>query len=252
MKKIITIARLIAIALCAVLAAALLCGCVTVDFSSLARGGLTGSGSRETYSFSVGQVTDIKVELYCNVEYYSAPSDTVTLEIQPNLREYVSVEESGGVLTVRTTRKINWTGKAPVLTVGSSVLSSVTITGAGDFTAHDTIKADSFKLRMDGAGTGVAEVDVGNLSVNLAGAGSFTLSGKADSADFVLAGAGDVEALPLQTRDAVINLSGVGTVRLSCSDSLNISAGGLGTVEYIGSPSINMNRGGLVSISKVG
>jgi len=243
---------IIALVLCAALAAALLTGCVTVSFSPLSGGGVTGRGSRETYSYSVGEITDIRVELYCNVEYYSAPSDTVTLEIQSNLRDYVKVEESGGVLTVRTSRRINWTGKAPVLTVSSPALSNVSIAGAGEFTAHDTIKTDSFRFRMDGAGTGNADLDVGSLSVNMAGAGSFRLSGNADSADFVIAGAGEIDALPLQTRDAMINLSGVGTVKLGCSGSLDISAGGVGTVEYIGSPSINMNRGGLVSVSKVG
>jgi hypothetical protein len=215
-------------------------------------GGLVGVGDLENYTFSVGEITDINIELYCDVYYYSDPMDTVTLEIQPNLRDYIFVEESGGVLTVRATRSINWVGKTPVLTVGSSTLNSLSLLGAGAFTANDTIIADSFTLKMAGAGKGVAELDVGSLSVNKTGAGSFEFRGRADTADLKLAGAGTIDALPLQTHYATVNLSGVGIVRLGCSESLSIDAGGMGSVEYRGSPNVQLNKDGLVSVKKVG
>jgi len=252
MKRITSIARHIAFALCAALSATLFSGCVSVNFSPLWGDGVTGSGSLEAYNFSVGEITDIKVQLHCDINYYSSPSDTVKLEIQPNLCEYISVEESGGVLTVRATRNINWSGKTPVLTVGASTLNSLSLAGAGVFTAHDTITADSFALSVDGAGKGIAELDVINLSVNMTGAASFELRGRADVADINLAGAGTAEALSLQTRDATINISGVGTVKLSCSENLSINAGGMGTVEYKGSPSVSLDNDGLVSVKKVG
>jgi hypothetical protein len=77
------------------------------------------------------------------------------------------------------------------------------------------------------------------------------LSGKADRADISMAGAGRMDALELQTRSASINLAGVGTVRISCSDDLSVVAGGVGTVEYRGSPALDLTRGGLVTIRQV-
>ena len=245
--------KLLLLIICAALAAVFTTGCVSVNLApGLAGGGISGKGDAETYTWDVGEITEINVTLYCDIDYYSAPSDKVTLEIQPNLRDYVVVEESGGVLTVRSTRNINWSGKAPVLTVSTPALSRLSLAGAGAFTAHDTITADSFTLRMDGAGSGSADLDVSDLSITMAGAGSFKLSGKADTAKFEMNGAGSVDALSLDTRDATVNLSGVGTVKLSCSDNLRIDAGGLGTVEYKGSPSLDLNRGGMVTVTKVG
>jgi hypothetical protein len=168
-----------------------------------------------------------------------------------NLLDYIVVEESGGVLTVRSTRSINVSNNPPVLTVSSPELKNVSLAGAGVFTANDTIVTEGFTLRLDGAGTGKANLDVDSLSVHMAGAGSFDLSGRADTADFRLAGAGEINALSLQTRDATVNLAGVGAVKLSCSDNLSIIAGGVGTVEYRGSPSIDISRGGLVSVRRV-
>ena len=243
--------KVILLILCMMLSTVFLTGCVMINFSPGSYGVVQGKGVPETYTYYVGDFTEIRVELLCDIEYYSAPSDAVTLEIQPNLKEYMVVEESGGVLTVRSTKNIVWSGKAPVLTVSIPVLNKLQITGAGNFTARDTITAEKLSIRTDGAGHLYAILDVDELSIRMNGASSFELSGRADSADFDLDGAGTVDALPLQTRNATVGLSGVGTVRLSCSENLRINADGMGRVEYRGSPSVDMNTDGLISVSKV-
>ena len=241
------------IALCVLLTAVFLTGCVTVNFSPSAGRGVSGSGSMETFSFNVGEVTEIRVELLCNIVYFSAPSTTVTFDVQSNLMEHITVEESDGILTVRSNRNLNFTSTAntPVLTVSSPSLTRVSHAGAGRFTAVDRITADSFSLNITGAADSRTELDVQSLSVNLAGAGNIELSGTADNADISIAGAGRLDALELQTRTAAINLAGVGNVRISCSDSLSIVAGGVGTVEYRGTPAIDTTRGGLVTLRQV-
>jgi hypothetical protein len=207
----------------------------------------------EKFTFNVNEITEIRVEMLCNIVYHSAPSDTVTLEVQPNLMEYISVEESGGILTVRSSRNLNisGTGNTPVLTVSTPSLSRVFHAGAGRFNAVDPIIGNDLSIHIAGAADTRAELAVQNLSVNLAGAGSMELSGTADRADISMAGAGRLDALALQTRSASINLAGVGTVRISCSDDLSVSAGGVGTVEYRGSPTLDVTRGGLVTVRQV-
>jgi len=245
--------RIIVLTLCSALAFVLMAGCVSVNFSPIGGAGVAGRGNMETFTFNVNEITEIRVEMLCNIVYHSASSDTVTLEVQANLMEYISVEESGGILTVRSTRNLNitGTGNTPVLTVSSPSLSSVFHAGAGRFNAIDPITGNDFSIYIAGAAEGKAVLNVQNLSINLAGAGSLELSGSADRADISMAGAGRLDALELQTRSASINLAGVGTVRISCSDDLSVVAGGVGTVEYRGSPTIDLTRGGLVTIRQV-
>jgi len=247
--------KIVLIALCGVLAAVMLTGCITVVGPGMWWGwGPAGRGALETYSFDVGEIKEVKVELLCDILYYSEPSDSVTLEIQPNLMKHVVVTESGGVLTVRSTRNIHWTGntRTPVLSISTPSLTRVTHAGAGSFRTVDPIVADSFTLRIAGATNNSAVLDVNSLSVNMDGAGDIKLSGRADTADIDMAGAGKMDALDLQTRDAKVNLAGVGTVRIGCSESLSIVAAGVGTVEYAGSPVLDISRGGLVSVRNVG
>ena len=255
MKK-LSMKKTIALTLCIALFAVFLTGCVSINFSPMFGAGgasVSGRGSMETFAFDVGEITEIRVELLCNIVYYSAPSDTVTFEVQPNLMEYITVEESGGVLTVRSTRNINvtGTGNTPTLTVSSPSLSRVSHAGAGRFIARDTISTDKFSLNITGAADGKAHLNVSDLTVSLSGAGNFELSGVADNADINMAGAGRLDGLDLETRTASINISGVGTVSISCSDNLRIVAGGVGTVEYRGSPAVDLTRGGLVTVRQV-
>jgi len=244
------------IVLCVVLAAVMLTGCVSVSFSpnrAAVSGNISGRGNSETFTFNVSEINEIRVEMLCNIYFYSAPSDTVTFQVQPNLMDYIVVEESGGVLTVRSTRNINFQGTAntPVLTVSTPSLSRMYHAGAGKFTTFDPISGDSFSLYIAGAANGNVDLDVRNLNVTLAGAGDFELSGAAENATIDVMGAGRLNALELDTSTTSISLAGAGTVRISCSDSLNVSAAGVGTVEYRGSPTLDITRGGLVSIRQV-
>jgi len=254
-KEYMIMKRIVPIALCAVLAAVMLTGCITVAGPGVWWGwGPTGRGALETYTFNVGDIKEVKVELLCDILYYSEPSDSVTLEIQPNLMKHIVVKESDGVLTVRSTRNIRWTGNTqiPVLSISTPSLTCVTHAGAGSFRTVDPIVADSFTLRVAGATNNRAVLDVKSLSVNMDGAGDIKLSGRAETADIDMAGAGKMDALDLQTRDAKVNIAGVGTVRIGCSDNLRVVAAGVGTVEYAGSPILDVSRGGLVTVRNVG
>jgi len=228
-------------------------GCVVVSFSYSAEKGVSGKGSPEKYEIYTGEYNGIKVEGLCEIRYFAAPSNTVTLEIQPNLREYYVVEVQNGELIVRSTRKINYSSRSlsPVLTVSTPALNSLAIGGMCTFKANDKIKGNVFNLDIRGAGDGKAEFDVNILKASVSGAGSFELTGKADIAEIELSGTGELNAFSLQTREASVDLSGVGTIRISCSEKLSIDANGMGTVEYRGSPSLSLIKNGLVSIRQV-
>jgi len=225
-------------------------GCIVVSLSE--PGGINARGNQETYEIKVGSFNAIRTEGSFDIHYYAAPSDTVTLLVQPNVREYIIIEVVNNELVIRTTRRISFgSGRTPVLTVSTPVLNRVSIQGAGDFTAHDKITADSLEFIITGAGNGKAELDVNRLSIEISGAGDLNLSGRANSANFAVSGAGDVKALELQTIDSTIRLSGAGDISISCSENLNINASGAGSIRYRGSPRINQNTSGPISIRQV-
>ena len=227
-----------------------LSGCVFVGFSEL--GSVTARGSREVYEIKVDAYNGIIIDGFCDVRYYAAPSDTVTLEVSPDVREFFRLEVINGDLVVRSTKRINFSShNSPVLTISTPALNRLTIDGAGVFTAHDKISAGSFTFKLSGAGSCKAALDVHSLNAVISGAGKLELSGKAETADLTLSGAGDMIALPLQTQDTRIRISGAGKVSVSCARDLRIDADGMGTIEYRGSPAVSINKDGLVKIRQV-
>jgi len=236
------------------LVSVLLAGCVFLNLSGNVQGGsaVRAQGSRENYEIKVGSFNKIKVESACEIIYNYGNSDTVTLFVQPNIREYIDVIVTDGELIVRPNRNINYnSNNKPVLTVYTPFLNQIVLEGAGTFTANDKIAADSLTFNIAGAGSGTAELDVDTFNMILSGAGNVKLSGRADNSTVIVSGAGDYNALSLLTRDSVINLSGAGSVKVNTTGTLHISADGAGTIEYKGSPVLNLNTSGLVKIKNL-
>ena len=233
---------------------ALFTGCVVVNFGNDMNGGgsVQAVGERENYKVSTGPFSKIKVEGNCDVRYHNGNSDTVTLLVQPNVREHIIIETVNGELIFRTTKKISYgLNKGPVLTVYAPVINQVKIEGAGAFTANDKITGDSLSLIISGAGSGKAELEVNSLSTVISGAGSIDLSGRANNSVITMSGAGSYNALSLVTNDATIDMSGAGSIKLNCTGTLRINADGAGSVEYRGSPSLNLNTSGLIGIKNL-
>jgi len=225
-----------------------LSGCVVISISDSKT--VTGKGSKEKYNYLFDSYDRFRAEGNFEIQYNASPLCSLTLEIQPNLREYINTEVKDGELVVRTTKQIS-KSSTPVLTVYAPVLNGLTITGICTFSANDIIKTNTFNLIINGACTGSAEFDVKNLNAVMSGAGDFELSGKADNAEIIMSGAGEIDAFSLQINKASVILSGSGSIKINCSDVLSINANGTGEVEYKGSPTLSLKKNGLVSITKV-
>jgi len=213
---------------------------------------VTAAGNQETYTYTVSEYNKIRIEGNCEIHYYSAPSNTVILAIQPNLYEHYVVEVINSELIVRPKRNIRFTGrKHPVLTVSTPALNQLTVSGASDFIAHDKIISDSLNIRISGVVNGKAELDTDKLAIGISGSGKFDLSGRADTVDLELSGAGELNAFSLISQEVSVTLSGASKVRVNCSELLRIKASGAATVEYRGSPRINQNTSGAVTIRMI-
>jgi len=225
-------------------------GCVITNLSD--SNSVKAKGSRESYEFKVGEYNSINIDGACEVRYYSAPSNIVTLEVSPNLKEYYKVEVINKELIVRNTKRVSFgANNSPILTVSTPVLNRLTLNGVGNFTTKDKIRSDELTFTINGVGNSEAEIDVKSFYADVSGAGNLNVSGRADTVRLNLSGVGDLDALSLQARDAHVNLSGAGSIKVNCSDNLNINANGVGSVEYRGSPKLNLNKDGLVSVKQI-
>jgi len=112
----------------------------------------------------------------------------------------------------------------------------------------DTVYAERFTIDADGAAYIAIPLEVEQLNVYIAGGVSLALSGNADTADISIAGATNISADNLQTRDARIEIAGAGNVTIAVSDHLDVVINGVGNVRYTGNPTVTRRILGLGTV----
>ena len=119
----------------------------------------------------------------------------------------------------------------------NSPLRRYTIKGTGNTMTDDNgiSNTDNEKFVLDNRGTAnvAMQLDVNQLEVYLSGTGNSRFWGYArEQATFETKGVGDVNAMNLITKKAIINSNGVSTVRVAATDDVQIEVTGVSTVYY--------------------
>lgn len=235
----------------AVLPVLLMCGCISVSISGPMRT-VTGKGGLHTAKFDVDKYTSVEISGNMKIVYSNKPSDTVSIEIQDNLLEYLTVEVKNGKLRIEPERNFVYSSnRTPVVHLSSEKLEKLTASGAISFKDSDVLESDALTLDLSGACAIDIPVNVGSLIIVSAGADSITLSGTADSLKLDMSGASSADALDLQTKEADVTINGVGNCSISCSDKLDATINGAGSLKYKGSPELSKSVSGLGSVRQV-
>ena len=226
-------------------------GCVIINLEFDNFDAVTGEGDREIFTIDVGEFTKVRIDASVDLVYTEGFSDSIMLEVQPNLRKYFKVYVSDGELVVRMTKKLHRSSRLslPKLTISANMLEHMTINSTKRFVTEASIKADSFTLKYSG-GNYILDVDVNNLNIITINSSlsrvNLDITGRADTMDLKASGDGNFRALGLPLREARIDISSA-WVFVNVSDYLSVSAeaispvGGNGAVRYSGSPFLDLN-----------
>lgn len=135
------------------------------------------------------------------------------------------------------------------VTLGTHDLSSAWLNGSGNL-AINRVRGLTFDLSVQGSGAAeIADVEVDQLSVNVAGTGSTRLSGNSARLTAVVRGISGLEASSLAVKDATLGVDGAGTIRANVSNSVKLDASGPATVELAGRPSCTVRATGSATVS---
>lgn len=155
-----------------------------------------------------------------------------------------------GELTIKTDSKQSYSNLDLDITVYAPV-DRLTIEGAFKI-VYDRPSVDSLTAVLDGAGElDLTRVTTDYLSVTMVGAGDFYLSGETKVLSAKVVGAGAINALDLQAKDADIEIDGAGSIDVNASDKLHASLNGMGDIRYAGQPFLTRVVNGLGSIKPI-
>ena len=188
-------------------------------------------------------------------------TESLSIETDDNLMEYISTEVKGDTLEIDFSDDIILSqGGRDVLDptdgfifrIGVIDLVSVSVSGAANIQA-EKLKSDEFAINFSGAGDiKIDDLNANRVEVSVSGAGDVEMAGKVEHQKISLSGLGRLQAFDLESQTASVIISGAGGANLWVTDSLYVSISGAGDVEYYGKPSVDPEISGLGRIQGLG
>jgi hypothetical protein len=205
--------------------------CVDAQMHKTVRGeGNVVKKERTTVSFN-----GIRVSTGIDVYLKQGDKESITVEADENLHEYIITEVKGGTLQVYTDANIR-EAKMKRVYVTIKEVTSLKTSSAGDIIGETPIRGIDIEIGASSAGNIRLEVYAKRLNINISSSGDVSLSGEAETLNADLSSAGDLEAYNLKVKEAEVSASSAGDARISVSDKITARASSAGDISYQGDP----------------
>jgi hypothetical protein len=221
-----------------------------------------GSGDVIVDDRAVSAFEKIQVSGVGRVIITQGSSESLSVETDDNLLEYIETEVKGDTLEIGFSkdtsfgvgggRKVLEPTEGFTFRIGVVDLTAVSLSGAAKVEV-EKLKTDQLDLQLSGAGDiSVDDLNGDRLDVQISGAGDVTLAGKVQYQEVILEGLGRYQAEDLETEDATVTISGAGGATLWVTESLDVTISGAGDVKYYGSPVVTPEISGVGRIQGIG
>lgn len=214
---------------------ATLCLGVTVCADAQFRRTVTGNKNVVKKDREAGKFTELKVSTGIDVYLRQSDKETISVEADENLHEYIRTEISGGVLNVYSDANIIRAEMKRVYVTMKDIRSLKT-SSAGDIIGETPVKTSELELSANSAGDIKLEVYAKEIRVDISSSGDITLTGETDMLDASLSSAGDLNAYGLETKEADVSASSAGGADINVSEKLTARASSAGDINYKGNP----------------
>lgn len=182
-----------------------------------------------------GHFTGIRVSSGIDVYLKQTGSETIAVEADENLHEYIVTEIRDGILHVYSDANIREAEMKRVY-VTMKDIKSLKTTSAGDLIGESPVTADELELSASSAGDIKLDLKAAAVDIDISSSGDMTLSGEADRLEASLSSAGDLNAYGLTVREADVSVSSAGDADVTVTERLKARASSAGDINYRGEP----------------
>ena len=215
---------------------------------------ISGDGHITTQSKNTGSFSSVDVSGSVKVHVRQDASNSVKIEADQNLMEYIEVYTEGDKLVIKTKNGYNLSpSKDIVAYISAPVYKDIDVSGACDVIGENAITGNSeLSMHTSGSGNIQMEVNIPKLSTEVSGNGNISLKGKVTDFSATVSGSGDIRCFDLETENTRLDLSGSSDAEVNANKSLNVDASGSSQVKYKGNASVSQDISGSGSVKKVG
>ncbi|MDP4222337.1 MAG: head GIN domain-containing protein [Bacteroidota bacterium] len=208
---------------------------IAASVSGQIRRTVYGNGHVVKQDRQAGRFEGIRVSTGIDVYLRQGESESISVEADENLQEYIETDIRDGILNVYTDANIRKAESKKVFVTIKDV-TSLRTSSAGDIIGETPIKTGDLKLSASSAGDIKLEVYANSIDADISSSGDVTLSGKIDRLDVSLSSAGDLNAYELEVKEADVSASSAGDADVNVSERLTARASSAGDINYRGNP----------------
>lgn len=198
---------------------------------------IEGNGKVTKENRTVGNFTSIGSSGSWDVMVAYGSSNSVQVEADENLQQYVETKVDDGMLKIKASKNVNLkSSKKITIYVTLSKLTGISLSGSGDIIGNGKFDNDgSGVFRLSGSGN----IKIGfnkmkDVEVSISGSGNIHLSGTANKVTAKISGSGNADCSELIADDVSASISGSGNVKAQANKSVDASIAGSGNVYYKG------------------
>lgn len=198
---------------------------------------LTSDGKAiTTTAATTGSFTKVEGVGQDNIVFVTGDSFSIRAEGDAEQIKKLRYAVDNGTIIIGR-EKGEWWGKGSkgvTITVTAPSLAAASLMGSGNFTA-DKMTGDKVAIELAGSGNArVGAISGKSVKGELAGSGDISLAGKVESADYEIAGSGNIDAAKLLSTNADIMIAGSGNASLNASGKVGADIMGSGNVSVTG------------------
>ena len=214
---------------------------------------IKGSGDVITQSREVSGFDSVSLSGIGRVIITQGDKESLTIEADDNLFEYITSEVKSGTLELGFTENVRFDPTPSItFTVGVKDLTELDSSGIGSIEI-DELAADNLKISISGTGSvSIDTLTATDLVVTAEGTGDIALAGTVEKQELELKGTGNYEAPDLKSSTATVRIDGTSKAQLWVIDSLDVVINGAGEVSYFGSPNVSQSITGTSSLTSLG
>ncbi len=231
---------------------------------------VVGSGSLTTQELDFADFTKIEISHVFQARVTRSDSFSVSITVDENVLEYVTVRRSGDTLLVylesgctyiRTTKIIEITmprldrmslsgaSQGEVSGFRSSNPLELEASGASSFNVDD-VKAGDTTFEISGGSYVLGDIEIAGGVFNVSGASGVDLEGYAGDVSIVASGASRVDLADFSVSSATVSVSGASVAIVNASDSIEGNVSGASLLTYLGNPALDINKSGDSTINQ--
>jgi len=245
----------------AVIVAAIGISAVFISCRSLPH--IRGNGDMVTSERSVSAFEKMQIIGSVVINYHASQEYRAVVTVDSNLEEYTRVYTEGDTLKIGTKNGKSYSFTKYIVDVYCPKLNAVSVSGSVRFNGMDKISTSTFALGVSGSAkingafecenftariSGSVEIEshieCNKFEVDISGSGEIAVSGAAKETSVSVSGSATFTGNEFQTNNAIIDISGSGSIHIWVLDYLKARVSGSGRVTYRGNPKIDYSGSG--------